>query len=153
MVYFKNLIILCVPLFMCCALQNNDGRSLNQGVYGNIYWLQGNMMPSPDEPRATNGGPIERKVNIYEAATFKDVTGQAPLFTKVNTKLVKSVKSDSKGFYECELPTGRYSIFTVEEKEGFFANSFNNKEEINIVEIKEREKVKLDISINYKAAY
>lgn len=147
--------ILCVPfLLMSCVLQNNSGYSLKQGLYGNIYWLQGNMMPSPDEPtKTTNGRPIERQVNIYEVATVKDVIGQAPLFTKVNTKLVKSVKSNGKGFYECELPIGRYSIFTVEEKEGFFANSFNDEEEINVIEIKDREKIRLDININYKAAY
>jgi hypothetical protein len=66
---------------------------------------------------------------------------------------VKTVKSNSQGFYSCELPPGKYSIFTVEEKSSYFANSFNGEGEVNAVEIVAEKKVKLDISINYKAAY
>ncbi len=154
MTSIKNIAILCLALlFVGCTLQKNSGMSIKQGVYGNVYWLQGNMMPSPDAPRANNGSPIERQINIYKITTFKDVEGQAPLFTKISTQLVKTVKSNSKGFYQCELPPGKYSIFTVEEKDSYFANSFNGEGGINTVEIVAGQKVKLDISINYKAAY
>ena len=154
MTSIKNIAILCLALlFVNCTLQKNSNMSIKQGVYGNVYWVEGNMMPSPDAPKANNGRPIERQINIYKVTTFKDVEGQAPLFTKVSTELVKTVKSNSKGFYQCELSPGKYSIFTVEEKGSYFANSFNGEGEINTVEIVAGQKVKLDISINYKAAY
>jgi len=154
MTSIKNIAILClVILFVSCTLQNNGKMSIKQGVYGDVYWIQGNMMPSPDAPRANNGRPIERQINIYKITTFKDVEGQAPLFTKISTELVKTIKSNSKGFYQCELPPGKYSIFTIEEKNSFFANNFNAEGEINTVEIVAGQNVKLDISINYKAAY
>jgi len=154
MTSIKNIAILCLALlFVSCTLQNNGEMKMKQGVYGDVYWVQGNMMPSPDEPRANQGRPIERQINIYKVATFKEVEGQAPLFTKINTELFKTVKSNSKGFYQCELPPGKYSIFTVEEKNSYFANTFNGEGEINTVEITAGQKVKLDININYKAAY
>ncbi len=150
----KNITILCsMFLLMSCTLQNNARPSIKQGVYGYVYWVQGNMMPSPDEPKANGGRAVEKQINIYKVATFKDVEGQAPLFTKINAQLVKAIKSNSKGFYQCELPPGKYSIFTIEEKNSFFANSFNGEGEINTVEIVAGQKVKLDINVNYKAAY
>lgn len=154
MTSIKNIAILCLALlFVNCTLRKNSDMSTKQGVYGNVYWVEGNMMPSPDAPKANNGRPIERQINIYKVTTFKDVEGQAPLFTKISTELVKTVKSNSKGFYKCELPPGKYSIFTAEEKGSYFANNFNGEGEINTVEIVAGQKVKLDISINYKASY
>ncbi|WP_113662972.1 hypothetical protein [Pedobacter nanyangensis] len=154
MTSIKNIVILCLALlFVNCTLQSKSKPAIAQGIYGHVYWVQGNMMPSPDEPRASVGKPIERQINIYEVVAFKDVEGQAPLFSKINAILVKTVKSNSQGFYSCELPPGKYSIFTVEEKSSYFANSFNGEGEVNAVEIVAEKKVKLDISINYKAAY
>jgi len=140
-------------LIMSCSLQKEGSPKIKQGIYGSVTWLQGNMMPSPDEPRAANGNPIERTINIYEVVTFKDVKGQAPLFTQIEGKLVRTVKSNSKGFYECELPIGTYSVFTVEPEGNFFANSFDGNEQINAVKVEHGGIIKLDIQINYKAAY
>ena len=154
MTSIKNIAILCVVLlFVSCILQNTGKLNIKQGVYGHVYWLQGNMMPSPDEPNANGGKPIEKQINIYKVVSFKDVEGQAPLFTKINAELVKTVKSNAQGFYQCELPPGKYSIFTVEEEGSFFANNFNGEGEINTVEIVAGQRIKLDINVNYKAAY
>jgi len=140
-------------LIMSCSLQKEGMPNIKQGIYGSLTWLQGNMMPSPDEPRAVDGNPIQRTVNIYEVVTFKDVQGQAPLFTQIKGKLVKTIKSNSKGFYECELPVGTYSVFTVEPEGNFFANSFDGNEQINAVKVGPSGVIKLDIQINYKATY
>lgn len=154
MTSIKNVAILCLALLlMSYTLQNNGQMNIKQGVYGTIYWVQGNMMPSPDEPRANQGRPIEKQINIYKVTKFEDVEGQAPLFTKISTELVKTVKSNSQGFYQCELSPGRYSIFTLEEKNSYFANNFNGEGEINMIEIVAGQKIKLDINVNYKAAY
>ena len=138
---------------MSCVVQTNKQPKIKQGVYGNVTWLEGNMMPSPDEPRAMSGRPIERTINIYEIVNFKDVIGQAPLFTSINKKLVRIVKTNKNGYYECELPPGFYSVFSRETESSFFANSFNGKGEISSVEVKSQAITKLDIVINYKAAY
>lgn len=154
MIYLKKVTMLCLLiLLMSCAMQSNKQTKIKQGVYGYVTWLQGNMMPSPGEPRSTIATPIERKIKIYEVTTLNEVTGQAPLFKSINTKLVKSVKSDENGYYECELPAGIYSVFTQEANGFFFANNFNGNGQITIVKIKLDSVVKLDVLVNYKAAY
>jgi len=154
MTYMKKLSTLCLTvLIMSCSLQKEGVPKIKQGIYGSVTWLEGNMMPSPDAPKASNGGPVVRTLNIYEVVTFKEVEGQAPLFTAIKGKLVKTVKSNSKGLYECELPVGTYSVFTVEPEGNFFANNFDGNEQINAIKIEQGITVKLDMQINYKAAY
>lgn len=154
MTYIKKIAFLCLFIpFMSCALQKEGTVKVKQGVFGKVTWIEGNMMPSPDAPKSVGAGGIEREIRIYEAVTFKEVQGEAPLFTSIKGKLVKTVKSNAKGFYECELPAGEYSIFTVEEGAKLFANNSDGDGKINTVKIENGKVVQLDIQINYKAAY
>ncbi|MDQ8003602.1 MAG: hypothetical protein REI64_02315 [Pedobacter sp.] len=138
---------------MACTVQNQDGKSVKQGVYGNVTWLSGNMMPSPDEPRAMEGRPVERQINIYKVVTFNQVQGNAPLFKAIEGKLVKSVKSNAKGFYQCDLDPGVYSVFVLEKNGELFANISNGRGQINPITVQSGNSTKLDIQINYEAAY
>lgn len=154
MTYVKKIAFLCLlASFMSCSVQKEGTSKIKQGAYGYVTWLEGNMMPSPDAPKSNGKKGVEREIQIYEVVTFKDVEGEAPLFTKVKAKLVKTVKSNAKGFYECELPVGRYSIFTVEEDTKLFANNSDGDGKINSIEIEQGKAVQLDMQINYKAAY
>ena len=131
----------------------NNQYSIKQGVYGNVVWMQGNMMPSPDFPNRGKGKPIYRIINIYEQTNLSQVKGNGPLFMSIDSKLIKTVRSNQSGFYEVKLLPGKYSIFTVEEDGKLFANSFDGEGFINVFEIKANEVVNLDIAINYKAFY
>jgi len=154
MTYIKKIAFLCLLLpLMSCSLQKEGLPKIKQGVFGTVTWVEGNMMPSPDAPKSAGARTVEREIRIYEVVTFKQVHGEAPLFTAVEGKLFKPVKSNAKGFFECELPIGVYSIFTVEEDGKLFANNFDGNGQINAVTITEGGLVKLDIQINYKAAY
>jgi hypothetical protein len=154
MTYIKKIAFLCflIPL-MSCSVQKEGTPKIKQGVFGSVTWVEGNMMPSPDAPKSAGKKGVEREIQIYEVVTFKDVKGEAPLFEKVIGKLVKTVKSNAKGFYECELPVGQYSVFTVEEGTKLFANNSDGEGKINSVKIENGKVVQLDIQINYKAAY
>lgn len=154
MTYIKKIAFLCflIPL-MSCSLQKEGTPNIKQGVFGSITWVEGNMMPSPDAPKSAGKKGVEREIQIYEVVTFKGVEGEAPLYTKVNGKLIKTVKSNAKGFYECELPVGQYSVFTVEEGKKLFANNSDGEGKINSIEIEQGKTVQLDVQINYKAAY
>jgi hypothetical protein len=151
--YIKKIAFLCLAIpFMSCALQNEAKPKINQGIYGNVRWLAGNQMPSPDEPR-NSGAIVQRKISIYEITSFKQTVGMAPLFTEIKTKLVKTIISNKKGYYEASLAPGFYSIFTQEPEGGYFANTFNGEGQIAVVEIKKGEVFRFDININYKAIY
>jgi len=154
MTYIKKITFICLCLqLMNCSLQKDGTPRIKQGIFGTVTWVEGNMMPSPDMAKSTGARTIVREIKIYEAVNFKQAKGEAPLYTNIDGKLIKTVKSNDSGFFECELPAGSYSIFTVEEDGKLFANQFDGNGLINAVNIKQGETVKLDIQINYKAAY
>lgn len=154
MTYIKKIAFLCLLLpFMSCSLQKEGSPKIKQGVFGTVTWVEGNMMPSPDAPKSAGAKTMEREIRIYEAVSFNRVQGEAPLFTSVEGKLVKTVKSNAKGFFECELPVGNYSVFTVEEGGKLFANNFDGDGTINMLSVTQDGLVRLDIQINYRAAY
>ena len=131
-----------------------DGKpSIKQGVFGRVLWLQGNVMPSPDAPNRGTGKPAERTLQIYAVTKLDQVEGQAPLFTKVTTKLMATTKTDKDGYFQCKLKPGRYSVFTVEEDGKLFANLFEGNGEITPFEVKTNEVVTYHITINHKAFY
>ncbi len=149
----KLVFFIAVTLALSCAAQKNSQPAINQGVYGTVRWLEGNLMPSPDEPNLGKGKAVQRQLLIYKAVNFSSVEGQAPLFKKINAVLVKKVKSNNKGIFSCELPDGVYSVFTVEPSGEFFANNFDGNGFINTVKVEQGKVSEMKIEINYKAAY
>ena len=63
------------------------------------------------------------------------------------------LKTNKEGYFQCKLPPGKYSIFTLEEDGKFFANLFDGEGNITPFEVKKGEVTRYDISINYKAAF
>ncbi len=136
-----------------CSIAKNDKSSIKQGVSGKVLWKQGNSMPSPGAIKPNNGSPIERTIQIYEVAKFSDAEGESPLFKNLRTKLVATVKSTADGYFQCKLPVGTYSIFTVEEGNQLFASLSNGQGEVASFEVRENEVTNYDIVVNYKAFY
>ena len=149
-----SLLVTISFLLSSCGGIKNGKYSISQGVFGRVVWVQGNMMPSPDLPVNGNEKPAQKTIKIYEHTSFSQVNGEAPLFTNVKTKLIKTLKSDENGYYQAKLLPGKYSIFTAEEDGGkLFANSFDGEGLISAFEVKPNEVVTFDIKINYKAYY
>ncbi len=141
-------------LSLASCLMIKDGKpSIQQGVFGRVLWLQGNVMPSPDAPSRGTGKAAERRLHIYEVTKLDQVERQAPLFTKVNTRLIATTKTNKDGYFQCKLKPGRYSIFTVEEEGKLFANLFEGNGEIAPFEVKANGVVTYHITINHKAFY
>ena len=115
-------------LWSSCAVIKDDKPTISQGVFGRVLFLQGNQMPSPDK-KNTGGNPVIRKILIYELTKLNEMEGQSPLFKKVKSKLVATVTSNSEGYFQCKLPTGKYSIFTEEEEEDEDEEEGENEEE------------------------
>lgn len=134
---------------------NNSETSESQGVQGEVRWLEGNMMPSYGEKKEVKdnkGKLIVREIYFCQPTKMNDLENNGSIFKGVESLLVKKTTSDKDGMYSINLPVGMYSVFTKEE-EGFFANSFDGQGNINLVEVKEGEMTKMNIEINYKAAY
>lgn len=146
------LVILSAHL-ICCAGIKNGQSTIQEGISGRVMWLSGNVMPSPDKPAVHKPVPVSRVVCIYEQTPLTAAEGEAPLFKKINRKLIARVKADKKGYFQCTLPAGRYSVFTVEPDGRLFANLFDGDGHIHVVEVKSGAVASIEIQINYNAFY
>ena len=122
-----------------------------QGLYGQVFWLSGNQMPGPEAMLSPNQGAV-REILVYELTTFKDATQVGPFFRDIKTKLVASVTSKQDGTFKVKLPPGAYSVFT-KEKNGLYANLFDDKTNINPIMVKDGQYAWKTITIDYEAAY
>lgn len=122
-----------------------------QGLRGQVFWVSGNQMPGPEAILSPNQGAI-RDILIYELTTFNDVTQVGPFFRDIKTKMVASIQSKPDGTFKIKLLPGSYSIFT-REKNGLYANLFDEKSNINPVNVKTGQYVWKTITIDYEVAY
>jgi len=122
-----------------------------QGILGQLDWVSGNQMPGPDKkPEARQG--VVREVQIYELLNQNDVESEDGFIKKVNKPLLKTVVSDSNGVFKVSLPPGSYSIL-IKEAKGLFANQFDQNNNIQPVIVKDKGFSRVNIIINYEAAY
>lgn len=122
-----------------------------QGLQGQVFWVSGNQMPGPEVVLSPNQGAV-REVLIFELTTVADATQVGPFFRDIKTRLVLMVQSRPDGTFKAKLPPGSYSVFT-KEKNGLYANLFDDKGNINPVVVKNGQYAWKTITIDYDAAY
>lgn len=137
-----NIIILAL-MFQCV--------SIKQGIEGKLIWVTGNQMPGPDrKPTPLQG--VAREVYIYPLLSLSDVKMEGVFVSEINQQPIAKIQSDQNGNFAVNLPPGKYSIL-VKENDGLFVNTFDSQNHINPVEVKNRNVSRMEISINYMAAY
>lgn len=124
-----------------------------EGIEGYVYKVSGNQMPSPDIKRPAPKG-IKTTIYIYELTNIKQVKSdnRSSLYSAISSKLVKTIESNSKGYFKASLPAGKYSVFT---KEGdlFYANLFDQDNNIAPVEVLRKKRTKIEIKMDHGAVY
>ena len=136
---------------MSCS--NQKWGEISTGVSGYVREATGNQMPDPSRP-LPEPAPLKAMVYIYELtpASQTERIGSSSIFRRVNTRLVDSVNSDSKGYYQVDLPAGIYSMF-IKRDEGLFASISDDKNNINPFTVENGKVTRLDVVVNNKAAY
>ena len=133
---------------------NENKITIKQGVWGNVWFWEGNFMPGPDVS-SYHGTitPAIRDIYIYEATHFSEVELIDNIFIqRINSRLIKKVTSDKDGFFEISLEPGVYSIFAKEDSV-FWGNERNGVGILMPAEVDTNSVVKRQININYKAVY
>lgn len=133
------------------GLSPNQNPKLKQGICGTILLLQGNQMPGPGR-KLPAGQPVTREVLVYQLTNTSQAQSNGTIFTGIKTALVAKTHSNSKGYFELELPEGKYSVFVL-EPEGLYANYFDGKGSINPVEVIKNSVSRKDIFITNKAVF
>ena len=123
------------------------------GIQGYVYEVKGNQMPSPGEKRDPPKG-IQTDVYIYELTGADQVVRdeRAGFYKSINSKLVKKVSTNSKGFFKVKLTPGQYSLFTKVDSL-FYANLFDQGNKIYPVAVEKKKMTEVVIKQDYNAAY
>lgn len=149
--------VLLIPVMLfsmnhCRGPRPMLSEGVSQGISGTVLWYEGDLMPGIDK-EPVEGKPIERKILIYEVTHPDQADVIEPgFYGNLQTRLITVTHSDGEGKFIVALEPGTYSVL-VEEPKGLFANTFNEKGEINPVTIHKDELVVLRIRVDYMAAY
>lgn len=142
------MLCICISVLGCKSSQT---QTLNQGIKGQVLWLEGNFMPGPGQEKT--GEPVVREIYVYEVINAKKIEEKGNrLYELPDQDPITIGKSDENGLFEIALPSGKYSVFTKED-EGLFANLFDGQMNLNPVEVEIGKFTEMDIKINYKAVY
>jgi hypothetical protein len=143
-----------LTIMSCSSAQKKSASNINQGIEGYIYFVSGNQMPSPDRKPSPPKG-IKSTLYIYLLTNINQVIRpqqQSAFYSSIKTKLIKKTESDSTGHFKVQLEPGKYSVFT---KKGalFYANIFDNNNNIAPVEVFAGKVTNVEIKIDYNATY
>ena len=132
---------------------------IKQGLCGHVMFWEGDFMPMID---GRSGRPLDsrkptgvvRPVLIYELTSSHHVdrVGYGGFYREIRTKRVAETWSDTLGFFQVELPVGRYSVF-VQEDSLYYANRFDGYDRILPITVKKDSVSKLQFDITYKASF
>ena len=134
---------------------NSYKVTISQGVWGNVWFWEGNFMPSPDNSSSGTITPLIREIFIYKATRLDSVERDtvSPVFIRsIYSQFIAKVNSDKDGFFQIALPVGKYSFF-VKEDSLFFANEGDGDGYLMTAKVSENKVTKRQININYKAVY
>ncbi|MGM9506122.1 hypothetical protein ACS5NO_00280 [Larkinella sp. GY13] len=145
-----SLLLLAFAIFTACK-PSQTSKSF-QGICGTVLFKSGNHMPGPDRPMP-KGQPVVREVLIYELTKIDQTEATDDgFYTKINTRLIKKVKSDQDGKFCVSLPAGSYSVFVQEEK-GLYANLSDGQNNIFPVTVAKNRRSTIAFDISYQAVF
>lgn len=151
--YFFCFAIIILTISACSSSKHIKNAMIKQGISGFIYEVKGNQMPMKGEelPKPKGFAAI---ISIYEITNTNQVVEElnSGFYTAINTKEVATVTADSTGKFSVALPVGSYSLF-VKVASKFYANRFNQNNEINVYTVAENKVTEASISFNYAAFY
>ena len=132
-----------------------DQVTISQGAWGNVWFWEGDFMPTTN-PGGSSGriSPVVRTVYVYELTNIQQVdqVPYTPFYRAIYTNLVDSVQSNSTGFFQVAMDTGRYSFF-IREDSLYYANGFDGYSNILPAKIKKDSVSKVQIDITYLATF
>ena len=153
---YKNLFQLSMVMVIitaCVSTKQLKNKMITQGISGYVNETKGNQMPMKDQELPKPKGIIT-EVFVYEVTNTSQVerVGTSTFYNEITTKLITSVTSDSTGKFSVALPIGSYSLF-VKIGEKFYANRFNQNNDINVYTVEEDKVTESTINVNYAAFY
>ncbi len=139
----------------CCSQKkmNKVSSTVKQGITGKVFEVSGNQMPSPDLPQQKNeGSPLSTTIVFFPLQKHENLQHRNGIYTNIESSAIAEVISNKQGEFTIALPVGVYSVF-IKLKEGYYANSFDEKMNVNPVTIKKDSLTSMKIKFDLNAAY
>ena len=148
-------VLFCVfiVLLISVSCKTQKAFTVQSGIEGTVTEETGNQMPmvggSAGAPKA-----FKTTVYIYDSTNISKAkqVGTSPLFLSVNTRLVQKLDTDEAGRFSAALPAGTYSVFVLKGG-AFFANQFDEKNNIGICRVEVGKQTHIQIKVNTDATY
>jgi len=131
----------------------SQSSNITQGIVGEVTEISGNQMPMVGAP-APAPKAFKTTVYIYDSTHISKVKqiGTSPLFLTVNTRLVQKLDTNEAGQFSVALEAGTYSVFVLKGG-AFFANQFDEKNNIGLCRVEVGKQTRLQIGVNADASY
>jgi hypothetical protein len=97
--------------------ENSAKVTIKNGVWGTVSFMEGNCMPIIDPQTTTcKNCPVKRIVRIYQYTTENQAvkSGTISFYDSFSTQLVKQIETDDNGFFQTDLPAGKYTMVVIE---------------------------------------
>lgn len=148
-------VLFCVfiVLLISVSCKTQKVSTVQSGIEGTVTEETGNQMPmvggSAGAPKA-----FKTTVYIYDSTNISKVkqVGTSPVFLSINTRLVQKLDTDDAGRFSAALPAGTYSVFVLKGG-AFFANQFDEKNNIGICRVEVGKQTHIQIKVNTDATY
>jgi hypothetical protein len=109
-------------------------------------------MPQKGKPFSKGVG-YATQLYVFEPTSMQSASQiSGNLFNMPSTQLIGTFTTDSLGRFKCNLKPGRYSIFVGYEN-GYYAISFNQRNELGIVQVLEGTFAPVEVIVSAKASY
>ncbi len=147
------LVVVSVGTLICGCGRGPTSPDRGKGdLRGTVLFLEGDFMPI--NPAGTTT-PVRREMRIHELASKSSgvvPSGTPDFYKHVNTRLVATVWSDASGHFQVALPSGRYSLFSVEDSL-LYASEGDLSGHIFPVEVHRGASTSVVFSITYRATF
>ena len=147
-----GLILSAILLLGCFTIIKQTKGGVVQGIQGQVFEQKGNSMPQKDKPMSKGVG-FATQLYVFEPTHIQSASQiSGSLFNLPTTKLIGTFATDSIGRFKCQLNPGRYSIF-IGYQNGYYATSFNQLNELGIVQVLAGTFAPMEVIISAKASY
>ena len=120
----------CILLLACLFVVANESChrvDIESGVYGKVTKRVGNWMPGINDSSAQEYA-LECEVALFDSINIQDmgesIYRERVAISDVNIHEIARVATDKKGFYQLEVPAGKYSIAVV-DRDSLIMKSLN----------------------------
>jgi hypothetical protein len=158
---FISFLLFCLSLSVAATGQDTRKTMIKEGVSGYVRVWEGDFMPTITDGSSRKRGrsgtikPVAREILFYQPLKFTELTKSrnSPYFyEEPKDKFVKKANSDAEGFFEIELPPGRYSVL-IKEEQGYYASSGDGQGFVMPVEVSQGKVTKVELKITYRSTW